>query len=399
MEWGPQDRVRAAKHGTAAPPMRKLWPFSFNLLMFAGYASVGPFYVLFYQSLGFSGTQIGLLTGIGPLITLFFAPLWTRLADRTAKQRIVMSVSLLAGVAGFAAFPALHAFLPILVLGLSLSIFLSPVTSLADSAAMHMLGNRRQMYGRIRLGGTIGYGIAASVAGVLVRRFGLPAAFWACSSLFLFTFLVSQRLSYSPVRDDGSSRDSIKRLLRDPHWILFLVIAFGGGMALASHNYLYAYMKELGAGEATMGFALTLGTIAEVPVLLFGHRLLARFRSYGVLILAMGFTALRLLLFAASQTPNHILMIQALNGLTFPLMWVAGATYASESAPAGMSSTAQGLFGAMVYGFGTAVGSFLGGPLLETCGGRVLYVVFGGIVLVVVAVVTLLRRTLGLARE
>ena len=35
--------------------MKKIWPFSFYFLYFAAMASFLPFFVLFYQGLGFSG--------------------------------------------------------------------------------------------------------------------------------------------------------------------------------------------------------------------------------------------------------------------------------------------------------------------------------------------------------
>jgi hypothetical protein len=44
--------------------MKKIWPFSFYFLFFAAIASFGPYMVLYYQSLEFTGTQIGLLTGL-----------------------------------------------------------------------------------------------------------------------------------------------------------------------------------------------------------------------------------------------------------------------------------------------------------------------------------------------
>jgi PPP family 3-phenylpropionic acid transporter len=111
-------------------------------------------------------------------------------------------------------------------------------------------------------------------------------------------------------------------------------------------------------------------------------------------MLSMVVTGLRMLLLAASKTPSLVLVIQLLNGLTFPTMWVAGVSYADEKASAGMGTTAQGLFSAVVLGFGTAVGGFIGGPLLESIGGQGLYFVFGVAVLAIVTVVALIHRRL-----
>jgi PPP family 3-phenylpropionic acid transporter len=375
--------------------MRKVWPFAFNFVQFAAIASVSPFIVLYYQGLGFTGTQIGLLTGMTPLITVFSAPLWTGLADASRRHRVIMSVAVMAGVITLSVFPLLSAFAPVLVVVVLLTLFVAPVMPLADSATMFMLADEKEMYGRIRLGGTIGYGLAAPIAGVLVQSHGLRFAFWGSATLFLLGFIVSQRLVYGQRSVENPARGRVRTLLTNPRWILFLIVAFAGGSASAAfNNYLFPYMKELGASESAMGLALTVGVISEIPTLFFGHRLIKRLKPYGLLMLSMVVTGLRMLLFAASGTPGLVLVIQLLNGLTFPAMWVAGVSYADDSAPAGMSTTAQGLFSAMVMGFGTAVGGFLGGPLLANVGGRGLYFAFGAAVLAIVAVVALIHKRL-----
>lgn len=373
--------------------MRKIWPFTFNILLFAGFAFVLPFLVLYYQSLGFSGAQIGLLTGITPLVTIVCAPLWTAIADKTQHHRLIMSLALLVGALVVAAFPLFTAFAPILLIALVLNIFFSPVTPLADSATMYMLADQKEMYGRIRLGGTIGFGVASALAGMLVESFGINLAFWGSAALFLLVFVVSQKLVYNPQTASGSTSRGIRVLLANRRWLLFLTLAFAGGFALTATNlYLFPYMNELGAPESIMGLALTIGTIAEIPVLFFGNRLLRRFKPYGLLMLSMAITGARLVALAASSTPTHILMLQLLGGLTFPAMWIASVAYADQNAPAGLSATAQGLLGAMVFGFGAAVGGFAAGLLLESVGGRGLYFVFGTTVLVITGLVALLQR-------
>jgi MFS transporter, PPP family, 3-phenylpropionic acid transporter len=375
--------------------MKKSWPFSFYFLLFSGIAFIGPFIVLFYQSLGFSGAQIGLLTGLTPLVAMVGAPFWTGVADATQKHRWIMGVALLAASASMLIVPYLTAFLPVLILLMVYNLFGSPISSLADSATMAMLGPEKQMYGRIRLGGALGYGLSAPVAGLLVQVYGLRAAFLGCALLMFLSFLVSQKFVYSKLREGSFSFKNLRVLMSRPRWIYFLSLAFSGGFALASaHYYFFPYMKELGAKESLMGLGLTIGLVSEIPMMVYGHKLLRRFKPFGLLKLAIGVTVLRLLLLGATWNPNFVLVIQLLGGMTFPVVWIAGVSFADENAPEGMKATAQGILNAVVIGFGVATGGFVGGLLLESIGGRGLHLVFGVIVLVFLIVISILTARL-----
>jgi PPP family 3-phenylpropionic acid transporter len=186
-----------------------------------------------------------------------------------------MSLALLAGVAILVVFPWFSAFAPILLLAILYNAFYAPISPFADSATMFMLADEKELYGRIRLGGTLGFGLAASMAGLSVQNFGLRYAFWGSAVLLFLAFLVSQKLVFGQSRTGASIEQGVRALLADRRWLLFLTLALAGGFALAAtNNYLFSYLKELGATEAIMGLALTLGTLSEIPVLFFGHRLL-----------------------------------------------------------------------------------------------------------------------------
>ena len=126
-----------------------------------------------------------------------------------------------------------------------------------------------------------------------------------------------------------------------------------------------------------MGLALTVSTLTEMPIFFSGHRLVRKFGSYGLLTLALVMASARSLLYALVSTPSMVLLVQAFGGMIFPAMWTAGVSYADENAPVGLKSSAQGLFGAMSFGVGSAVSGFISGPLLESIGGRGLFLVLG----------------------
>ena len=373
--------------------MKKIWPFSFYFLYFAALSAFIPFIVLFYQQLKFTGTEIGLLTGIPPLITLIAAPFLAGVADSTRRHTLIMGFGILSAVVIIFSLPFFTSFAVIFALVLLFNVFFSPVASLGDSATMAMLGEERAMYGRIRMGGTIGWGIFAQIAGILFYVYGLRILFYTFSVLMLINFFVSQRFSFGKPAEHESDHGGIRTLLKDRNWIVFLLLAFLGGVgALSVSSYLAAYLKELGANGNQIGFAITIAAVTEVPVFFFGNRLVKRFTPYGLLLIALFLMGIRSLLFAAASTLFLAIVVQAFGGMIFPAMWSAGVAYADEHAPAGLKSTGQGLFGAASFGFGSAVGGFVGGPLLASIGGRGMFLVFGIIILVLLALIEGGRR-------
>jgi PPP family 3-phenylpropionic acid transporter len=382
-------------------PMRKTWPFVFYFLLFAGVASSGPYRVLYYQSQSLTGAQIGLLVGIAPLITMVSLPLVTGLADRTNKHGLIMGLSLLVMVSVQVLFPYLKTFILLFGIAVLSSVLFSPIMPLSTSATMFMLEDRKDLYGRMRLGGTIGFSIVATVTGALVENHGLRIAFWGAAALFFITFLVGQKLVHGEKESEKpAQRGRASDLLRNPHFLLFLLIGLSGGISFATINtYLFPYMKELGAGESAMGLALTIGTIVEIPVLFFANRFIKRFGAYVLLVFSVAMTGLRFLLLAIAPNPVFVLFVQLLNGLNFPLLSVAGVTYADEHAPKGFRATAQGLFNASTGGIGSAIGGFAGGLLFESIGSKGMYFTLCTLLVLVLVFVHLVRRTLSPEEE
>lgn len=374
--------------------MKKIWPFSFYFLYFGAFASLAPFFVIFYQGLGFTGTQIGLLTGVAPLITLVATPFGTGLADATHRHKLIMGLGLFMAIILGVVLPVLKGFVAVCILVALYNFFMAPVGSLADSATMTMLGDEKAMYGRVRLGGTFGWGILAPIAGVLVQHYGLGIGFWMFTTIMIINFMVSQKFDYGqPQQGQASNNGSIWLLLKDKTWIFFLAAAFLSGIGTYSvASYLYPYMAEMGATETQMGITSLMGTLTEIPIFFFGHYLIKRFNPRSLFITAIALFGIRSLLFAAIDAPTMMYLIQGVSGIIFPMMWLAGVSYADENAPEGLKSTAQGLFGAVSFGFGSAASGFIGGILLESIGGRAMFLVFGVGILVLLTVIEGARR-------
>ncbi len=82
-----------------------------------------------------------------------------------------------------------------------------------------------------------------------------------------------------------------------------------------------------------------------------------------------------------------------LNGMTFPLFWVAGVAFANDASPEGMKATGQGILAGVSSGIGAATGGMVCNLLLGSLGGQAMFWLVGVGVLVGVVVVAGLQRS------
>lgn len=352
-------------------------------MYFAALSVSSPYVVLYYKEFGLSGSQIGLLLGLGPIISLVAAPVWTGLADVRHHHKAITTLTLLLSTGLMATLPFVKTF-GLLVLVISgFSFFIAPIIPLVDNATISMLGDQRDRYGQIRMWGTIGWGLTAPIAGMVLQAFGLRWMFWIYCGLMLLSVIPTRKLTFTKNTEVTPFWNGLTSVITNRRWLLFLGMVFIAGIGLSSHgNYLAVLMEQKGGDKSLMGIALLMSTICEIPVMFYSNVILRKLKSRGLLIMAVTFAGLRCLLYASAGSSTALLMIQLLHGFTFPALWVAGITYVAENAPPGMGATIQAVFGGALMGFGMAAGGVLGGSLIDLIGLQGMFAVFGLIVFI-----------------
>ncbi len=335
-------------------------------LYYAAMASLVPFLVVYYEQIGLSGWQVGVLTALSPFMTLLAAPLWTAIADASNQHRLLILVAA-GGTLALTLLTAWADSYPVLIASVgALAFFVAPVMPLTDHYALTLLGNQKHRYGNLRLWGAVGWGVTALVAGLLVEH-GVRWAFVLAAILLASLWLVAWGLpGTQSLRREGAV--GAGRFFSHS-WVGFFFIAVAGGIGLTiSTNFLYLYMADLGVRSSIIGASLTVATVSEVPLFFFASYLLRRYGALTLLGVALLVFAVRLLLYGFTSSPWLLLGAQILHGPSFSLLWVAGVSYADTLAPRGLSATSQSLFSTAVMGWGGVAGAIVGGALYDGVG-------------------------------
>jgi MFS transporter, PPP family, 3-phenylpropionic acid transporter len=341
---------------------------------FAGGAALIPFLPLYYQQAGLTGGQIGLLAGLPPLINIFGGPIWSGFADATRLGKRLLLFAVGGVVVMVFTLSQTTTFLFMIPIVITYAFFISPVIPMVDNNVLRMLGERKDQYGRQRLWGAVGWGIAAPTLGIAAERYGLQWNFIGFVILFSCVFLIISRWPMKDVPLANRFWSSLRVLLANRQLAVFLLAVFVSGVTLSmTSNYLFLHLDGLGATRTLMGVSLTFATVSEIPVLFFSDRLLKRFDARWLILFSLIVFALRAFAYSIMSTPWVVMPIQLTHGLTFSVMWVAGVSYVNEIAPDGLGTTAQSLFSSVTMGLGAMVGGFAGGILYQYYGSAVMF--------------------------
>ncbi len=336
---------------------------------FAAMAALMPFLALYYRELGLNEARIGLLSALPPLLTLVVAPLWGALADATERHQQLLQTALGGLWVTILFFSLVHDPRWLVLLVVLYALFSAPIIPLVDNTVLALLGERKAHYGRLRMWGAVGWGVAGTGTGILIARFDLRWGFYGALFFLIGCLLAAWRLPVAPTKIGQPLWQGIRFFVTNRAWLIFLITIFINGVAGGvGNNFLFLYLDELGATETLMGLTLLVATLSEIPIFFYGEYLLQWLGARGLLLLALGATLVRMVGYALMPAVWVALPINLLHGLTFSAMWIAGVSYANRAAPPGMGATAQGVLGGISMGLAGATGAMLGGYGYATVG-------------------------------
>lgn len=367
------------------------------------YAAIGALFPLVAQYLngiGFSGTQIGIITASSTAIGIFSNSFWGGVYHRRQRSKKLITVLCITTALLSLLLMVIKSFWIFLIMYIAVFFFENPVYPLVDSAVMEV----DYPFGKARKWGAVGFASGIGIAGVAADRTGLITIFPMYAALFLLAALLVWFYSESVGSVIGNSRvpDSSNHkwdrenaddyengehssdngcygdLLKNKKYMALLLSAFFFTGPALSHNTYFSFLYiETGGTIAGMGVVLLLMTISETPFMAWSEKISSILTTERAILLAMLISAVRFFLY--SMTPPHQVVAATfvLQGIANGIGLVEMVKYIAKLTGTKMVSLAIPLFTAVSSNCGTIICQLIGGIVVEHLGGWGVYLFYG----------------------
>ncbi len=367
-----------------------------------------PFVSVILADFGFSPAEIGLITSLGSVGFALSVPAWGHLADvRFGRPRTLQLCAVgSAVIIGMLLLPVPLAF--VVVAFVAFPVFESSWQPLADALTVNAVRGRD--YARIRTITSLGFAVAAIVAGRIYDATGFDAAF----ALFVGGCLVMAgaagfvpdveradlrrhreraALTETTLADRGrrSWRPSLGSsgvaLRVAPRLGLVLVAAALLHVGIISgFTFLPLRIVDLGGQPSDVALAAGLSAAAEIPTMLVIGAVASRVGLRAVFASSALLYAACIASWAVLDTPAAIVATRVVTGIAFSGVVVGVVLTIAVLLPRDLQATGQALFQTVAFGIAAIIANVVGGVLYQVSGATALFGV-GAVLAVVAAIV------------
>ena len=350
------------KNNTLSLKLKLLYIAEFGAL-----ACFFPFLTYYFQQRGLSYTEIGIAYAVTSITTVIAQPVWGVITDKYLNKRTTIIIAMVISSLAIYNFVYAKNFYYILFSLILLLSSQSSVISVSDAYTYEIMEHHKDIqYGKIRLMGSVGFAFIILFLGVSIKYFGINSVFVLYSVIMFFGAMIVLSIDY---KDKSNIQKidllDIVSLIKDKRFFVFIVAIVFANIAMGSNNsYIYLLIKDTGGDVSQLGLLWFVLAISELPLFFFGTNLLKKHGVLNLFIFGMVLLTLRYFLDSICTSFVYVIIVQAMQGITFPLFFMASLEYLNSITPRKMKTSAMSFFGA-ACGLGGFIGNISCGILLE----------------------------------
>lgn len=341
----------------------------FYFFIYMNNAVYGTFVPVYFEDVGFSNTQIGLLLSVGPLVAVLAQPIWGTLSDRARTKNSVLLLLLGGSALCMLLFPLSVNYIFVLILICVFMFFQTPVYAVGDAITLEVLDRRGiGNFSHIRMAGTFGFAIMSVLFG-LIARDHIDWLFPVNLGVFALCMLMVLGFPRVEGHQSHGQKMHMGMLLRNRKLMLYLTFCFVLHATLGFYyGFFPLYFQELGADSAWVGWSMLISSLSEIPFLLLSVYLFKRIPIQYILLGAGVATAFRWYLYSVIENPIWVFPAQALHGVIFIVLTVTMAIFINREVPPELKASGQTLHALLCLGVARMIGSFVGGIASDAYG-------------------------------
>lgn len=329
---------------------------------------------VYFNEIGLSGTQIGILLAVGPLAAMIAQPFWGYMTDKYKTSKKIIILCLTGSiVGGLIMFQVFQYYLLILAVFCFFG-FMSPVGGLGDSLSQKTANKLSVSFGSIRMWGSLGFAIMSLLSGFLLASIGvkyiyLPFLFFMFLTLVIAFRIRDVEMSKKPI----NVKEAIK-LFKNKKFMIFLVIMmFITITHRTNDSFLGIYIIEKGGTESFIGWAWFIGVFSEAIIFATATQWFRKFHALTFIVISGILFAFRWFMMGILQDPFLVLPLQIMHGFTFGIFYLCAFHYVTKLIPEELQSTGHLLFYSFFFGLSGMIGSSVGGFIIEQLSVTYLY--------------------------
>ncbi|MGE5702183.1 MAG: MFS transporter [Clostridia bacterium] len=350
------------------------------VFIYYGLGALFPLLSQYYSAIGLSGTQIGTISSITPIISIFAQPLWGMLCDKYHIRKQVLMLVLLASAGISLFFTQVTTYAWAMVLFSIFSIFQCAIIPINDSVALNFAKKQKMQFGNLRMWGAVGYAVAVFITGYAVRAWGPNAIFYfyALATLGALFFLRGLTVEKGAQEGGGSIFRGIGKLVKLPRFVLFLMGSFlVFGPINANNTWFALYYEQIGGTVVGVGLAFLLFAGSEAPFMKLAGYFAKRYGLETTVLLAAVTSSIRWFWYGTAPSTTMVLVMFFIQGLSVGFYLATAAQFVRENTPSSLQVTALTLFSSMGLGLGSMFCNLMGGIIKDHYGILHTYTFFG----------------------